>query len=464
MIVYRLLRWLARIALGWYYADLLVEGRALLPARGPTLIVANHPNALVDAMAVAVAVPRRVMLTAKATLFEHSALAALLHVVGVVPLRRAKDEQVTVANGTPSAARNADAFQMVTAAFAGARAVLVFPEGISHDAPAIAPLRTGAARMALMAHESGVRALRIIAVGLVYEEKERPRTRVLVRIGEPLDLDAWLTAHPGDAATLTAEIDDRLRRVTLNFGSDARAHRAEHLAHTLGAIARRGAPLGHPPPLAEEADLARRIEAASVALATAPAPLAQRADAFIAEVEAFEQRLATRGVALSELRVSPRIRQGAWFVLREVLLLTLALPVALLDRVAHDLPVRLARARAQRSLASDPSRDQPAMRTIVLATGLLLAWYLLLGITLARWLGPGVAVLALATMLLSASAELALRDRISRALRRARTYLALRADPGLQASALAEADHLLEEARALERALGVGGPNSQASR
>lgn len=467
MMVYRLLRRLARTALGWYYADIVVEGREHLSASGPTLLVANHPNALVDAMAVSVAVPRRVLLTAKATLFEQPALAALLRVVGVVPLRRARDEQAAATSSAPvapAAARNADAFQAVVAAFTDGSTVLVFPEGISHDAPALAPLRTGAARMALMARRAGVRALRIVAVGLIYEEKERPRSRLLVRVGEPLDLEGWLATHPDDAAALTAEIDARLRLVTLNFANDARARRAEHLARTLGAVARSAAPLGHPPSLAPEADLARRIETASDALAAAPAPLAHRAGAFAADVDAFTRRLATRGVALPALRVSLRVRRGAWFVLREALLLAIALPVALLDRVAHDFPVRLARALAQRSLASDPSRDQPAMRTIVLGTGLLLAWYLLLGVALTHWLGVAAAAFILATTALSASADLALRDRVSRAWQRARTYLALRADPALRASALADADRLLEEARSLEQALGARESNASAAR
>jgi 1-acyl-sn-glycerol-3-phosphate acyltransferase len=461
--IYRLLRRLARIALGWYYADVVVEGSEHLPASGPLLVVANHPNALVDAMAVAVAVRRRVLLTAKATLFEQPALAALLRIVGVVPLRRAKDEQAAATGAASSASRNADAFHLVTRALGECRAVLVFPEGISHDAPALAPLRTGAARMALMAHASGVSALRIVAVGLVYEAKERPRSRVLVRIGAPLDLDAWLAADTGDATALTADIDARLRRVTLNFDSDTRARQAEDLARTLDAVAGDVTPLDHPPSLGREADLARRIDVASDALAAAPEPVVLRADAFVAKVEGFERELAARGIALSELRVSPRIRHGAWFVLRESLLLALALPVALVDRMAHDLPVRLARSLAERSLADDPSRDQPAMRTIVLATGLLLAWYLLLGIVLAHWFGLGIALLVLATLTLSASAELALRDRVQRAWRRARTYLALRADPALQVAALAEADRLLEEAQALERALTTGRPEASVS-
>ena len=90
--LYELLRGTAAIALRWYYADIAVQGRERVPRDGPLLVLANHPNALIDPLLVGTTVPRRVLLTAKATLFEHPALAALFRTVGVVPLRRAKDE------------------------------------------------------------------------------------------------------------------------------------------------------------------------------------------------------------------------------------------------------------------------------------------------------------------------------------------------------------------------------------
>jgi hypothetical protein len=314
-----------------------------------------------------------------------------------------------------------------------------------------------------MAHDAGV-ALRVVAVGLIYEEKERPRSRVLVRIGEPLDVESWLASHGADVAALTAELDARLRRVTLNFASVERARRAVQLARTLDAAVSEVPPLARPRPLGLEADLARRIDAATDALEAAPAEVATRADAFIARSTALERQLAAHGIALTELRVSPHVRHGAWFVLRESAVLLLALPVAVVDRVAHDLPVRLARAIARRSLASDPSRDQPAMRTILLAAGLLVLCYLIIGLALDHWLGTGVALVTIIVMLLSASAELALRDHVTRAWRRARSYLALRAQPELRAQALAEADRLLEEARALELALQATATNASETR
>lgn len=452
MILYRVARRVARIALAWYYADLMVQGSEQVPAQGPVLLVANHPNALVDAMVAVVAVRRPVLLTAKATLFEQPLLAALLRAVGVVPLRRAKDEQSTSA-GSPAAGRNADAFQAVTTSLAQGGVVLVFPEGISHDAPALAPLRTGAARMALQAHAAGVTGLRVIAAGLTYEAKERPRSRIVARFYEPLELDAWLVEHVADAATLTAELEVRLRRVTLNFASEERAGQIMQLARTLDALAEPAPPLAQPRPLGSETDLARRVEAASHALANAPASIVQQANALVAATDAFAQRLTARGVSLPELRVSPAVAPGARFVMREALVLALAAPVALVDRIAHDIPIRAARWYVRRSLVTDPSRDQPAMRTLLVSAALLLLWYLAIGTVLVHWRGWAVAVVALTTMALCASAELSMRDRLTRAWRRARTYLALRADPVFRVEALTDANRLLEEAVQLERVL-----------
>jgi glycerol-3-phosphate O-acyltransferase/dihydroxyacetone phosphate acyltransferase len=454
MILYRVLRRVARIALTWYYADLVVEGGERVPTDGAVLIVANHPNALVDAMVVTVTVTRRVLLTAKATLFEQPLLATLLRTVGVVPLRRAKDEH-TATIPAPTVARNVDAFHAVTTALAHGGVVLIFPEGISHDAPALAPLRTGAARMALQAHAAGVMDLRVVAAGITYEAKERARSRIAMRFETPLPLDAWLAVHPADAGALTMELEARLRRVTLNFATEERAREVMQLARALDSLAAPVSPLAQPRPLGPETDVARRIEHASEALATASAPVVEQANALVAATEAFERRLSARGVALSELRISPAVAPGAWFVIREALVLALAMPVAMVDRTAHDLPVRVARWYARRSLVADPSRDQPAMRTILLGTGFVLIWYTVIGAILIHWFGWVVAGLALATMLLCASAELSMRDRLSRAWRRARTYVALRADPAVRRQALDEAERLLEEAMLLERALRV---------
>jgi glycerol-3-phosphate O-acyltransferase/dihydroxyacetone phosphate acyltransferase len=456
--LYHTLRHAARSALRWYYADIVIQGADRVPAQGPLLVVANHPNALVDALLVSTTLERRILLTAKATLFEHPFLARLLRAVGVVPLRRAADERAVAArqdgSGSVPVTRNTDAFAQVRAALAAGGAVLVFPEGISHDAPAIAPLRTGAARMAFDAAGRGVRQMRLLPLGLVFERKEQLRSRVLVRIGPPIDLDAWCAAHPAAGATqLTEALDVALRAVTLNFASDERAKRAVRLARALAAIVEAPPALAAPRELATETEIAERIERATDAIEGASEPVVAQVDAFVARLGALDDRLARRGATLADLQVSPRLRHGARFLLREGALAALAVPIAALGRVTHWLPLRLSRSLAMRGLAADPSRDQPAMRTIVLGLVAVLLWYLAQLALVAHWLGVVAGVLWVVAISIAARIDLQFADRLRRARARARTYLVLRRDPAFREEALAAMHGLLEEALTLECAL-----------
>ena len=128
----------------------------------------------------------------------------------------------------------------------------------------------------------------------------------------------------------------------------------------------------------------------------------------------------------------------------------------MLGHVMHWLPLRLARTLAMRPLATDPSRDQPAMRTIVIGLATVLAWYALQFALVARWFGALVALAWLVLIFLAARIDFLFADRLLRARQRARTYLALRRDPSLQARARGEIEALLAMALTLERAL-LGG-------
>ena len=455
--LYRLLRGTAAIALRWYYADVAVQGGERVPHDGPLLILANHPNALIDPLLVGTTVARHVLLTAKATLFEHPALGLLLRAVGVVPLRRARDEVRDGVVVPPTPERNAYAFQRVTAALRQHQVVLVFPEGISHDDPGLAPLKSGAARMALQAHSEGVAGIRLLPVGLVFEAKERPDSRVLVRVGDPLDLDQWLAERRvGDAHALTELLEARLRAVTLNFATAERAARAVRLARVLVALGGAPAPVDEPRSLEEEAPLALRLEAATSALPEAPLELTAAADALVAKVDAIERELRERGISLADVRVSTRLPDAVSFVVRELPLAVLAGLALLLGWVTHWIPLRAARGVALRSLARNASRDQPAMRTILFGLSAVVSWYVVQFVLLARIVNPLAASLWLVVIFSAAHANRVGGGRLERALRRARSFLAFRADPTLQPRLVAAVDALLTEALALEREL-IGG-------
>jgi glycerol-3-phosphate O-acyltransferase / dihydroxyacetone phosphate acyltransferase len=456
-VLYELLRGTAAIALRWYYADIAVQGRERAPRGGPLLVLANHPNALIDPLLVGTTVPRRVLLTAKATLFEHPALGVLLRTVGVVPLRRAKDETRDRASSAVVPERNAQAFAQVTSALRARQAVLVFPEGISHDDPALAPLKSGAARMALQANREGVAGIRFLPMGLVFEAKERPDSRVLVRVGDALDLEEWIAEHSPDPQELTDVLEARLRGVTLNFASAERAARAVHLARVLGTLAGAPAPVDQPESLDAEAAIALRIDAAVSALTNAPPHLIQAADALVSKLDVIERELRDRGIRLADVRVSTRLPDAVAFVVREGPLALLAGIAFVLGWANHWIPLRAARALALRSLKRDTSRDQPAMRTILFGLSAIVLWYVAQFVVVARIAGPLVAVGWLAVTFSAAHALRLGGGRLQRALQRARSFLALRADPSLQPRLVAAVDALMAEALALEQALAEQG-------
>jgi hypothetical protein len=205
--------------------------------------------------------------------------------------------------------------------------------------------------------------------------------------------------------------------------------------------------------LASEAELARRVERATDALATAPGDLAQRADALVERVQALQVHLAAHHLALADLRVSPGLRHGAWFVLREGLVTAVTLPAAMIGRVAHWVPLRIARTVALQSVRRDPSRDQPAMRTIVLGAALVVLLYLAVGGYVMLRFGFLTALLSVALLIVCGRLDFLLRDRMHRAYQRARTYLALRANPTLRVEMLEEVSALRAEASVLEQAL-----------
>jgi 1-acyl-sn-glycerol-3-phosphate acyltransferase len=259
---YAFMRRLARIALRWYYRDIEVIGAERVPADAPLLVVANHPNAMIDPMLVATTLSRRITFTGKATLFENPFLRVFLGSVGMVPLRRASDERARrQSGGAPDPRRNEDAFRAVIDALAHRRAVLIFPEGKSHDEPSIAPLKTGTARMALQAQAAGVRELVVLPIGFVFEDKGRPRTRILVEVGEPLALDSWPLDESADGVDrLTAEIDRRLRAVTTNYETTAAAAEVAQMSTLLAGESFR--PLGLGTRWAELVAVGRRVDAA----------------------------------------------------------------------------------------------------------------------------------------------------------------------------------------------------------
>jgi hypothetical protein len=168
----------------------------------------------------------------KSTLWDIQPLKPLLDLAGVIPVYRRHDPGVD-----PS--KNVEAFAASWQLLAEGGALSLFPEGKSHSEPSLQPLKTGAARILLEAERRhGPLGVRILPVGLIYDAKERFRSRALVQVGDPIDpapevaLDqqkaaggAADTADREAVGRLTERIDRALDELTLSHGSWEEARR-----------------------------------------------------------------------------------------------------------------------------------------------------------------------------------------------------------------------------------------------
>ena len=451
MIAYRTLRALGRLALRWFYREVEVVGLEHLPDAGPVLLASNHPNALVDALVVGCTLRRPVTLTAKATLLENPVTRALLRVAGVVPLRRANDALRSAggADGGLDPARNADAFAAVLDVLEAGGMVLIFPEGKSHSDPALAPLKTGLARIATMARvERKLQPLPIIPVGLTFERKSEPRSRVLMHLGPPIVADNDTAGQPNDIAALTRRVDMGLRAVTLNFRSAEEARQVLSISTVLADVLDEFRPLHAPdPPLGTRVRIAHRIAGVGPQLPRLSSAVQPRVEQFVSRLANFERLVETNGIAGSDVQMSATATAGAWFAIRELFIAMVAGPLALWGRINHWVPVRIARGLALR-MSRTP--DEPAMNTIVAGLVLVLTFYVVQVSLVAWWLGWIAAALYAASLPLSATWDFRYADRLRRATARVRTYLRFRKDPRFHQRLRDDAVWLRDEAMELD--------------
>ncbi|MGV1005000.1 MAG: 1-acyl-sn-glycerol-3-phosphate acyltransferase [Candidatus Nanopelagicales bacterium] len=176
---------------------------------GPVLGVANHFGGLSDALLLVDVLPRTPRFLANDTLWKVPLARHVMRAVRGIPVYRRERGS----RGDPNAM-----FSACYEALAAGDLVLIFPEGVTVETPHIAPIKTGAARIALGALQAGLPEVKIVPIGLHYSDKAGFRSSALVNTGPSL-----VVRPPGDPTDqervreLTAEIETALRAAAPNF-------------------------------------------------------------------------------------------------------------------------------------------------------------------------------------------------------------------------------------------------------
>ena len=188
---YRVVRAVARFWLWFLFKSVDVRHPERVPAGGPILLCANHPNNFIDSLLVGRAVRRKVHYLATAAMFRNRLMARFLLACGAIPVYRKQDDPDKMG-------KNLDTFAACFATFARGRLVAIYPEGTTHAEVRVQRIKTGAARIALGYEADHPGELLMIPVGLSFEARKSFHSRVLVSFGEPIQPAAYAKAYRED--------------------------------------------------------------------------------------------------------------------------------------------------------------------------------------------------------------------------------------------------------------------------
>jgi 1-acyl-sn-glycerol-3-phosphate acyltransferase len=433
---------LSRLAVRAFYR-VEVAGEPV-PATGPALLVANHPNSLVDPAAVSAAARRPVRFLAKAPLLTDPLVGWLVRAAGAVAVHRRQD-------GGAQDDANAEAFSAVQAALVAGDAVGIFPEGRSHDEPALSPLRTGAARMALAAaRELG--PLPLVPFGLTYARRERFRSAALVVVGPPVGWADLAPRGPTDAEAvraLTKRLDAALRRVTINLESSS-----DRLA-VVTAEAVHAAERG---PARGEADRIARLREASALLKELRREAPHRLARLFPALERFGRLLRALGLTAGDLDHLPTRRALARWIGTQLAVLLVGGPLLLLATLVFFVPHRVTAALAGRPALT---LDTRATWKLLGGAAVFAAWIVALSVALAWALGAAGLVAGLLGLPALAVAGQVTVDRLGEAWTDARRFLTFRTRRHLRRRLLARRRELADAIDDVRRSVADDEPASR---
>jgi 1-acyl-sn-glycerol-3-phosphate acyltransferase len=210
--IYGFLRQIIKIALFFFFKKIVVSGKENRIDEGPLIIVANHPNTLMDPLIIASLMKQQIGFVANAGIFSNKYFARVLRYFNVIPIFRKKD----IAPGEKP--DNKFAFLKCHEFLDEKGTILIFPEGESYYELKLREIKTGTARIAL-SYESlkGLdQNLEILPVALDYSDSIQFRSMVSVTIDQPVSVQEFRQGFKDREAEavlkLTETIHQKLER------------------------------------------------------------------------------------------------------------------------------------------------------------------------------------------------------------------------------------------------------------
>ena len=191
-----------------FYRKISIFNRKRVPKNEPLILVSNHQNALMDALAFASEPGQQRIFLTRADVFNKPLVERFLYSIKMLPIFRIRD-------GRESLKKNEEIFELAVNIVNNKRCPLfLFPEGNHGDKRRLRPLVKGIFRIAFRAQEKygNKPGVKIMPAGLDYEHYQKFGKRLTVIYGEPIEVSEYWDEFQKNAATGTNLLRERLAK------------------------------------------------------------------------------------------------------------------------------------------------------------------------------------------------------------------------------------------------------------
>ncbi|HSW68386.1 MAG TPA: 1-acyl-sn-glycerol-3-phosphate acyltransferase [Bacteroidales bacterium] len=182
---YHLLKHYVDFAFRRYYRTELA-GIEKIPFAEPLIFAANHQNALIDALALLTVRTWQPVFLARADIFANPNIGAILSFLKMLPVYRLRD-------GFEKLEKNDAIFRKTNDVLINRNGLVMLPEGNHLGKKRLRQLKKGIARIALQNEELAdfKMGIKIVPVGLEFEDYKKVGSRLLIRFGEPIEVATY---------------------------------------------------------------------------------------------------------------------------------------------------------------------------------------------------------------------------------------------------------------------------------
>lgn len=215
LLIYFLLRSLAKFVIFGYFKKVYVHHKENFKLKGPTIIVSNHPNTLIDPVIVASRIQQPIYFLANASLFKNPFFANILRYLFCIEVKRFEDTGNKNLDNTAS-------FEQSSQHLASNGNIYIAVEGTSYMERVLRPLKTGFARIGFQALTGAAKGKEIfvLPIGLNYEKHDKSGYDLEINVGESIPLSQYLDSYEKDNQTsvkvLTQELSASLKSLVIH--------------------------------------------------------------------------------------------------------------------------------------------------------------------------------------------------------------------------------------------------------